>query len=194
VLFAIPDEAAEANRAEVSIPKLASLYLTHDWDGTVKGLKDFPKEDRPPVAPVFFGFRIMVGMWVIMLGLTLWAGWLAWRRRLFRTAAFLRAATWAIPTGYIAVTAGWITTEVGRQPYVVYGHMRTADAVTPTLTGVDVLVSLAAYVAVYFVVFGAGVYYLVRLVQRGLPEHLEGHELRPAERAARPLSAATEPD
>ncbi len=194
VLFAIPDEAAEANRAEVSIPKLASLYLTHGWDGTVKGLKDFPKADRPPVAPVFFGFRIMVGMWAIMLGLTLWAGWLAWRRRLFGTAAFLRAATWAIPTGYIAVTAGWITTEVGRQPYVVYGHMRTADAVTPTLTGGDVLASLLAYVAVYLVVFGAGAYYLVRLVQRGPPEHVEGHELRPAERAARPLSAAAEPD
>ncbi|MGH8696189.1 MAG: cytochrome ubiquinol oxidase subunit I, partial [Burkholderiales bacterium] len=194
VLFAIPDETAEANRAEVSIPKLASLYLTHDWDGTVKGLKDFPKADRPPVAPVFFGFRIMVGMWAIMLGLTLWAGWLAWRKRLFRAPAFLRAATWAIPTGYIAVTAGWITTEVGRQPFVVYGHMRTADAVTPSLTGGDVVVSLAVYVVVYLVVFGAGLYYLVRLVQRGLPESLEGHELRPAERAARPLSAATEPD
>ena len=194
VLFAIPDEAAEANRAEVSIPKLASLYLTHDWDGTVKGLKDFPRADRPPVALVFFGFRIMVGMWAIMLGLTLWAGWLAWRKRLFVTRSFLRAATWAIPTGYIAVTAGWVTTEVGRQPFVVYGHLRTADAVTPTLTGSDVLVSLAVYVLVYLVVFGAGFYYLVRLVQRGLPEHLEGHELRPAERAARPLSAAADSD
>jgi cytochrome d ubiquinol oxidase subunit I len=133
-------------------------------------------------------------MWAIMLALTLWAGWLAWRRRLFRTPAFLRAATWAIPTGYIAVTAGWITTEVGRQPFVVYGHMRTADAVTPTLTGGDVLVSLAAYVVVYLVVFGAGLYYLVRLIQRGPPERLEGHELRPAERAARPLSAAADSD
>ena len=194
VLFAIPDAAAEANYAEVSIPKLASLYLTHDWDGTVKGLKDFPKADRPPVAPVFWAFRVMVGLWAIMLGLTLWAGWLAWRRRLFTTPAFLRAATWAIPTGYIAVTAGWITTEVGRQPYVVYGLLRTADAVTPTLTGGDVLASLAAYVVVYLVVFGAGFYYLVRLVQRGLPEHLEGHAPRLAERPARPLSAATEPD
>ncbi len=195
VLFAIPDEAAETNRAEVAIPKLASLYLTHSLDGTVRGLKDFPKEDRPPVAPVFFGFRVMVGMWAIMLGLTVWAGWLAWHRRLFETTAFLRAATWAIPTGYIAVTAGWITTEVGRQPFVVYGHMRTADAVTPSLTGGDVVASLAAYVVVYLVVFGAGLYYLVRLVQRGMPEHLEGHELRPTERAARPLSAATtEPD
>jgi cytochrome d ubiquinol oxidase subunit I len=194
VLFALPDAAAEANRMEVSIPKLASLYLTHDLDGTVRGLKDFPRADRPPVAPVFFGFRIMVGMWAIMLALTLWAVWLAWRRRLFETPAFLRAATWAIPAGYIAVTAGWVTTEVGRQPFVVYGHLRTADAVTPTLTGGDVLLSLAVYVVVYAVIFGAGVYYLIRLVQRGLPEDVEGHELRPAERAARPLSAATARD
>jgi cytochrome d ubiquinol oxidase subunit I len=194
VLLALPDEAAETNRAAISIPKLASFYLTHDWDGTVRGLKDFPREDRPPVAPVFFGFRIMVGLWVIMLGLTLWAGWLAWNRRLFDSRAFLRTATWAIPTGYVAVTAGWITTEVGRQPYVVYGHLRTADAVTPTITGGDVLASLAAYVVVYLVVFGAGFYYLVRLVQHGLPEQVEGHALRPEERAARPLSAATERD
>jgi cytochrome d ubiquinol oxidase subunit I len=194
VLLALPDEAAETNRAEISIPKLASLYLTHDWDGTVKGLKDFPREERPPVAPVFYAFRIMVGMWVIMLALAAWAGWLAWHRRLFDSPAFLRAATWAIPVGYVAVTAGWVTTEVGRQPYVVYGHLRTADAVTPTLTGGEVLASLIAYVVVYCIVFGAGLYYLVRLVQRGLPEAVEGHELRPSERAARPLSAATEPD
>jgi cytochrome d ubiquinol oxidase subunit I len=180
VLFAIPDEATETNRAELAIPKLASFYLTHDWDGTVKGLKDYPKDERPPVTLVFYGFRIMVGMWAIMLALTLWAGWLAWRRRLFQTPAFLRAATWAIPTGYVAVTAGW--------------HMRTADAVTPTITGGDVLVSLTVYVVVYCIVFGAGLYYLVRLVQRGLPEHVEGHELRPEERAARPLSAAAEGD
>jgi cytochrome d ubiquinol oxidase subunit I len=130
-------------------------------------------------------------MWGIMFALTAWAWWLAWRQRLFATPAYLRASTWAIPAGYIAVTAGWITTEVGRQPYVVYGHLRTADAVTPTLTGPDVALSLAVYVAVYFVVFGAGLYYLVRLVQRGMPEALGGHELEPHERAARPLSAAS---
>jgi cytochrome d ubiquinol oxidase subunit I len=194
VLLALPDEAAEANRAEISIPKLASLYLTHDWDGTVKGLKDFPRADRPPVAPVFFAFRIMVGMWLIMLALTLWAGWLAWHRQLYDSTAFLRAATLAIPAGYVAVTAGWVTTEVGRQPFVVYGHMRTADAVTPTLAGGEVLASLIAYVVVYCIVFGAGFYYLVRLVQRGLPEVVEGHEPRLEERPARPMSAAIEPD
>jgi cytochrome d ubiquinol oxidase subunit I len=133
-------------------------------------------------------------MWTIMLALTVWAWWLAWRKRLFDSPPFLRAVTWAIPVGYVAVTAGWITTEVGRQPYVVYGHLRTAEATTPFLSSGDVIMSLLAYVAVYALIFGAGVYYLVRLVERGLPDITEGHDLRLTERAARPLSAATEAD
>jgi len=191
VLFAIPDSDLERNHAQISIPKLASFYLTHDWEGVVRGLKDFKREDRPPVLPVFFGFRVMIGMWSIMLALTVWAWWLAWRRRLFSSPLFLRAATYAIPVGYVAVTAGWITTEVGRQPYVVYGHLRTADAVTPFLRGSDVVASLIVYIVVYGVVFGSGAYYLVRLVHRGLPQH-EPDEPRIDERAARPLSAATD--
>ena len=189
VLFGIPDEAAEANRAQIAIPNLGSYYLTHDWQGSVRGLKDFPREERPPVAPVFFAFRVMIAMWLVMLGLTVWAWVLAARRRLFDTPLFLRAANWAIPVGYIAVTAGWITTEVGRQPWVVYGHLRTADAVTPSLTGGDVMVSLIAYGVVYAIIFGFGTYYLFRLVQRGLPE--DAPEPRPDRRPARPLSAAT---
>ena len=194
VLLALPDQAAARNRAELAIPKLGSLYLTHSWNGVVPGLKDFPAGDRPPVAPVFFGFRVMVGMWAIMFALTIWAWWLAWRKQLFVNPSFLSAATWAIPVGYVAVTTGWITTEVGRQPYVVYGLLRTADAVSPTLTGSDVLASLLSYIAVYVVIFGAGAHYIVQLVRRGLPEQIEGHELRLDERPARPLSAATEAD
>lgn len=193
-LFALPDEAAEANRFEISIPKVASLYLTHSLNGTVRGLKDFRAADRPPVTPVFFSFRVMVAMWAIMLALTVWAWWLAWHRRLFDSPWFLRAATWAIPAGYIAVTAGWITTEVGRQPYVVYGLLRTADAVSPSLTGNDVLASLLTYIAVYIVIFGAGIYYLVRLVRRGppeLPQPQDPRDLKARHRPARPLSAAT---
>jgi cytochrome d ubiquinol oxidase subunit I len=167
VLFALPDPATETNRLEISVPHLASLYLTHSWDGEVRGLKSFAPADRPPVTPVFFAFRAMVGMWGIMLGLTVTAWWLMWRRRLFTSRVYLRAASWAIPVGYVAVIAGWITTEAGRQPYVVYGLFRTADAVTPMLTGSDVVASLLAYIAVYIIVFGAGLYYLVRLVQRG---------------------------
>ncbi len=194
VLFAIPDEAREANRAELAIPKLGSLYLTHDWNGEVRGLKAFPREDHPPVQPVFFGFRIMVACWALMLAATLAAGWLAWRRRLYDTPRFLRLLPFGIPLGYIAVTAGWVTTEVGRQPWVVYGHLRTADAVSPVLTGGDVLLSFLAYGVVYAIIFGSGLYYLVRIVQRGIPEALPA--ARPpadAERPARPLSGATSP-
>jgi cytochrome d ubiquinol oxidase subunit I len=129
-----------------------------------------------------------------MLALTVWAWWLAWHKRLFTTPAYLRAANWAIPIGYVAVTAGWMTTEVGRQPFVVYGLLRTADAVTPTITGGDVLASLLLYIAVYFVIFGAGVYYLVRTVKRGLPATIEPREPRLVERPARPMSAAIEQD
>jgi cytochrome d ubiquinol oxidase subunit I len=189
VLFAIPDEKSETNRLELAIPKLASFYLTHDWNGRVEGLKAAAPQDRPPVAPVFFAFRAMVGMWLVMFGMTAWAWLLAFRGKLYASRNFLRVAVWTIPVGYIAVTAGWITTEVGRQPWVVYGHLRTTAAVTPSLTGGDVLVSLAMYVLVYAMIFGAGVYYLVRLAQRGLPSGTP--ELRLDRRPARPLSAAT---
>jgi cytochrome d ubiquinol oxidase subunit I len=189
VLFAIPDAAAETNRFEISIPKLASFYLTHDWNGHVEGLKAAPRQERPPVTPVFFAFRTMVGMWLIMLGMTLWSWVLLGRRKLYSCRAFLRVAVWTLPVGYIAVTAGWITTEVGRQPWVVYRHLRTAEAVTPSLSGADVMASLVLYGLVYAVIFGAGVYYLVRLVQRGLPDDLP--VLRLDHRPARPLSAAT---
>ena len=189
VLFAIPDEQAETNHFEIAIPKLASLYLTHDWNGRVEGLKEVARKDRPPVWTVFFGFRAMVGMWLVMLGMTLWSWALAARGRLFDSPAYLRVANWTIPVGYIAVTAGWITTETGRQPWVVYGHLRTAEAVTPSLTGGDVLVSLALYVVVYAIIFGAGVYYLVRMVHRGIPADVGDVTLD--KRPARPLSAAT---
>ena len=192
ILFAIPDEASETNRFELAIPKLGSLYLTHDWEGKVEGLKAVPKEDRPPVKPVFFAFRVMVGMWLVMFGMTAWSWLLVLRRRLYSSRKFLRAAVCTIPVGYIAVTAGWITTEVGRQPWVVYGHLRTADAVTPSLSGGDVLASLVLYVIVYAMIFGAGLYYLVGLVQRGLPSEMP--EPRLDKRPARPLSAATHPD
>jgi len=130
----------------------------------------------------------MVGMWLIMVAITVCA-WMV-RRRRYESRAFLRAALWSIPTGYVAVTAGWTTTEVGRQPWVVYGHLRTMDAVSPNLTGADVATSLALYVVVYAIIFGAGVYYLCRMVQRGMPEKLP--EARPDARPARPLSAAAD--
>ena len=167
VIFAIPDQAAQANRYELAIPGLASWYLTHSADGEVVGLKDFARADQPPVLPVFFGFRIMVGIGVLMLIAAWWGAWLAWRGRLATSRGFLRLAQWMLPSGFIAVLAGWTVTEVGRQPWTVYGLLRTADSVTPTITTADVTLSLAMYVLVYAIVYIAAGIYLVRLVRAG---------------------------
>ena len=190
VLFAIPDQAAETNRAEVAIPDVASLYLTHDLTTEVKGLKSAPPEDRPPVAPVFFSFRAMVGLGILMLIVAWWGLWLRHKDRLLDSRAYLQVCIAMIPAGYLAVLAGWTVTEVGRQPWVVYGLMRTRDAVSPSLTGTDVLTSIALYVIVYLIVFGAGIYYMARLARAGPPDHVDLHEPTPDERPARPLSGA----
>ena len=189
VLFAVPDQEAETNRLEIGIPGLASLYLTHSLEGRVVGLRDFPKEDRPPVPVVFYAFRVMLGMWAAMMLITVWGWYLAFRRRLYDTQLYLRACNYAIPVGFVAVTAGWVTTEAGRQPWVVYGFLRTADAVTPNLTTGDVSISLVMYALVYLFVFGAGVYYLVKLVRAG-PAQAHAPESALVQRPARPLSAA----
>ena len=127
VVFAIPDDEAATNHYEISIPYAGSLILTHDLNGTVKGLKDFPPNDRPPVAIPFFGFRFMVAIWGVMF-LTVACSWLLrWRKELYDSGWFLRLCTLASPLGFFAVIAGWATTEVGRQPWTVYGMMRTAD-------------------------------------------------------------------
>jgi len=190
VLFAIPDEQAERNRLEVAIPALASVYLTHSIDGVVPGLKSVPPGDRPPVAPVFFGFRIMVGIGLLMLAVAAWGLWLHWRGRLFTTRAYQNACIAMLPAGFIAVIAGWTVTEVGRQPWVVYGLLRTRDAVTPSLTGGDVLVSLALYAIVYAVVFGAGLFYMLQVARAGPPDHVDLRDAKLGERPARPLSGA----
>ncbi len=167
-LFAIPDEKAATNRYELAIPDLGSLVLTHDPNGVVHGLKDWPADQRPsPVAIPFFGFRIMVGIAVLMLAMVVASLWLRWRSELFDANWFLRCCTLASPLGFIAVTAGWATTEVGRQPWTVYGLLRTADSVSPSLTGLDVSISLIGYCLVYLVMFSAGFALMVRLVQLG---------------------------
>ena len=190
VLFAVPDEANERNRFEVAIPALASLYLKHDFDATVQGLKSVARSDRPPVVPVFYAFRLMVGIGLLMLALVLWAAVLHWRGRLFDSRLFHKACVAMAPAGFIAVVAGWTVTEVGRQPWVVHGLLRTRDAVSPSLTTADVATSLALYVLVYLIVFGAGIYYMARLARAGPPDEVEIRDARLGERPARPLSAA----
>jgi cytochrome bd ubiquinol oxidase subunit I len=163
ILFGIPDDKAEETRYAVEIPKLGSLILKHELNGEIKGLKAFPADQRPPALIPFFAFRIMVGLGFLMLGLGLWSLWARYKRNLYTTRWLHRAAVALGPAGFLAVLAGWITTEVGRQPYTVYGLLRTADS----LSNVDaeaVGASLIAFILVYFLVFGAGTVYILRLM------------------------------
>jgi cytochrome bd-type quinol oxidase subunit 1 len=187
ILFGWPDQQAEVTRWAVEIPYLGSLILTHEMNGTVRGLKEWRHEDRPPAAIIFWSFRIMVGIGLLMLLVVATANWLRWKGRLYDTAWFLRICEACLPLGFAAVIAGWITTEVGRQPWVIYGLMRTTNAVTPSLTGVDVLASLMVYVVVYLVVYPVTLYYMVALVRAG-PISEEGPD-RPIEGLQRPLPA-----
>jgi len=167
LLFAIPDQQRETNDFEIGIPKLGSLILTHSLDGTVPGLKQWAPEDRPYVPIVFWSFRIMVGCGLVMLAVVVWSVFLRVRKRLFENTLFLRACLICGPIGFVAVIAGWFTTETGRQPWVIYNVMRTADGVSPGVPGSSVLLSLALFAATYAIIFGAGVHFILRAVRQG---------------------------
>lgn len=175
-LFAIPDEQNAVNHDALDIPVLGSLILTHDPNGTVRGLKDFPRDDWPPVIIPFFSFRVMVGIGLLMLGVILVGNLLRLHERMFYNRLFLRICNLSAPLGFIAVIAGWITTEVGRQPWTVYGLMRTADSVTPTLTGWNVVITLAGYFAAYCIIFPAGGMLMARMVRQGPSQTAEAPE------------------
>ncbi len=166
-LFAIPDQKAETNHNAIEVPLLGSLILTHDVNGVVPGLKDFPAKDRAPAIIPFFSFRIMVGLGVIMLGLVVLGLALRLRGRLYSNGWFLKLLVWSGPIGFLAVLAGWTTTEVGRQPWTVYGLLRTTDSVTPSLSGGDVLLSLLGYAVVYLIVYPVGVWFMAQAIKRG---------------------------
>jgi cytochrome d ubiquinol oxidase subunit I len=190
-LFAIPDEAAETNHFEIGIPKVGSWVLTHAFHGEVPGLKDVPRDQRPPVLPVFFAFRAMVGIGFAMLGLGLWSLYLRRKGTLYTNRWFLRAAMAMTPAGFGAVLFGWFTAEIGRQPYVVYGQLRTADAVSPVTTDA-VAASVLTFFVVYAFVFGFGSYYLAKLLRKG-PEPVEPlHPDSPTKTIRRPLSVPDE--
>ena len=188
VLFALPDRESERNVAEVSIPKLGSLIITHDLDGRFPGLKDFARADRPPVGPVFWAFRVMVGIGLVLITIGFVGAWL-WRKgRVFDTAWYLRPVAQSWPLGFIALLSGWIVTEVGRQPWLVSGILRTADAASPLETEAVVL-SFVLIVVTYVAVFSVGVWYINKLMRKGpVPALLDP----PAGVANRPLSAAKE--
>jgi cytochrome bd ubiquinol oxidase subunit I len=195
LLFGIPDMQEERTKYAVEVPHLGAAILTHTWNGQIKGLKAFPRDERPNALILFWSFRTMVGLGLLMIALGFWSLWLRRGGRLFHKRAFLKAAVAMGPAGLLAVLAGWITTEVGRQPWVVYGVLRTADAASPHGVA-PVALTLALFVVSYFFVFGVGFAYVLRLVRKG-PQRFDtsrpaqggpGQERTPM----RPLSAAEE--
>jgi len=186
-LFALPNETTEANDYAIEVPHLGSLILAHEWDGEVVGLKDFPADARPPVRPVFFAFRLMVGVGLLMLAQAI-AGLILWRReRLYESRWFLRACALMTPAGFLAVLCGWYTAEIGRQPWIVYGLMRTSEAFTGVGLG-SVIASLVTFLCVYAIVFGFGIWYIIKLLRAG---PIAAPPLGTTEQTpARPLSAA----
>jgi cytochrome d ubiquinol oxidase subunit I len=190
VLFAVPNEKEERNDFEISIPYGASWILTHSADGLFPGLKEFAPNDRPPVFPVFLSFRLMVGLGVLMLIIGFAGAWLWFRGRLFDTRWYLQYVQYAWPLGFIAILAGWYTTEIGRQPWIAQGILRTADAASPVHAGA-VLTTLILFVLVYGVVFSMGIYYINRLIEYGpkgsaaaTPDGVPSRPLTAAEPAA----------
>ncbi len=168
-LFTWPDENTESNLYSIAIPNVASLLVTRQWDGLFPGLKDVSPQDRPPLPNVFFGFRIMVAIGVYMIAAAWFGAWLLWRGRLFETRWYLKllAQTWW--AGFVAVIAGWVVTESGRQPWIVQGVLRTADAVSP-VPAASIAATLILFVLVYGVVFSFGIYFINRLIARGIQE------------------------
>src|SRR5213075_3269486 len=163
ILFGLPSEAAGKVKYAVEVPKLGSLILKHSPDAPLSGLDTVPRQNWPPVPITFWSFRIMVGMGFLMLALGLFSLWTRWRGILYEMRLLHIFAVAMAPAGFIAVLAGWITTETGRQPFTVYGLLRTADAASP-LASPAVASSLIAFVIVYFAVFAAGVTYILRMM------------------------------
>ncbi|WP_108446525.1 cytochrome ubiquinol oxidase subunit I [Halomonas denitrificans] len=191
LLFAWPDQEAQENRLEIGIPSLASLILTHDAEGEVPGIGEVPPEEQPPVWIVFWAFRIMVALGLAMIAVALAGLWLRRGGRVYEHRGFLQLMRVMTVTPFVAVLAGWVVTETGRAPWLVYGLMSHAEGLTPSLTGGMALFTLLGYMAVYAVVFCCGVYYLTRVVRQGmLPEAAHDGEV---ERPKRPLSASHVP-
>jgi cytochrome d ubiquinol oxidase subunit I len=195
LVFGWPDMQAERTQFAIGIPKLGSLILTHSMDGQYPGLKEFAPQDRPNSLVLFWTFRAMVGLGVLMIALAVCAGFARLRGNLYVSRPLQRFALFMGPAGLLAILAGWMTTEIGRQPWIVYGLLRTSDAVSPHGAG-PVALTLAIFVVVYFAVFGTGSWYLLKIVAKG-PESGEARDPVPGgpgqpRTPSRPLSAAPE--
>jgi cytochrome d ubiquinol oxidase subunit I len=169
ILFGLPDDEAETVHYAIKIPNGASWILTGDPGGTIPALKDTPKQDRPPTAWVFWSFRIMVGIGVLMILMGLVSAVQFLRGKLFESRLLHGAWVLMMPTGFIALLAGWFVTEIGRQPWTVFGVIRTSHSVSPAILGEQVAWSLGVFVLLYTFVFGAGSYYILKLIGQGIP-------------------------
>ena len=174
ILFGIPDMDEEKTKYALQIPYLGSLILTHSLDKQVPALKEFPKDDRPNSLIVFWSFRIMVGLGMLMILVGVWGTWLRYKKKLYQSNLFLRFTFLMAPSGLIAILAGWFTTEVGRQPWVVYGIQRTRDAVSAH-GEMHMSISLLIFLIVYGSVFGIGYAYMLKLIRKGAPEVQDGN-------------------
>lgn len=166
VLFAFPDMENETNRMAITIPNALSLLVTHSMEGQITGLKEFPREDRPNVLVTFFTFRVMVGIGFLFFFVMLWAAWLWWRGRLYDHPWFLKTLVVIHPLGFVATIMGWMTSEIGRQPWVVYGLMRTADGVSPIAAG-NVVWSLSMFILFIGIIGCSYMFYTLKTLQRG---------------------------
>jgi len=178
ILFGIPNPAKKRIDYAVEIPKLSSLILKHSLNAPLDGLDKVPDDQEPPVTVLFWSFRIMVGLGFAMLGVGLWSLWRRWQGNLYGDHWLQRAAVMMGPAGFVAVLAGWITTEVGRQPYTVYGLLRTSESLSP-VAAPAVGASLLAFIIVYFFVFGAGTFYILRLMAKGADGDGNTHDKGP---------------
>ena len=186
----VPDQAGQRNLVQLGTPQLGSIWLTHSLDGRVEGLRNTPVERQPRMAWVFYGFRVMYVTGMAMFTLVVVSLWLRWQGRLYSTRWFLKALVLMTPSGVLATLGGWYTAEIGRQPFVIYGLLRTADAVSP-VPAATLLSTLIAFVCVYAVFFSAFFIFTVRLIRRG-PTDLAAHAI-PAgslKRALRPRMTA----
>ncbi|ATN00393.1 cytochrome ubiquinol oxidase subunit I [Proteus terrae] len=174
ILFGMPDMDAEETKYKIEIPYLGSMILTHSLEKQVPALKEFPKEDRPNSLIVFWSFRIMVGLGMLMILVGVWGTWLRYKKKLYESKTFLRLTFLMAPSGLIAILAGWFTTEVGRQPWVVYGIQRTRDAVSAH-GEMHMSISLLIFLIVYSSVFGVGYAYMLKLIRKGTPEVYHGN-------------------
>ena len=187
-LFGLPDMQAETTKYALKVPHLGSLILTHSWNGEIRGLKEFPAQDRPYSPLIFWTFRIMAGLGMLML-LTAVVGFILRRAgKLYDCRWFQRFVVCMGPSGILALLAGWITTEVGRQPWTVYGVLRTSDSLSP-LDSQQVGTSLLIFVVVYFLVFGTGIYYMLKMMKKGPTSGGDHHQHdHPGLDSSRPLS------